>query len=67
VADDLIHGVGDDVTAENEKTASLELSMARMRSIFETTYLYQGLMPPDAFCSTQIQPRWRGSRHGWRM
>ena len=47
VADDLIHGVGRDVTAENERTASLELSMARMRSVFETTFLYQGLMTPD--------------------
>ncbi len=42
VADGLIHGVGRDVTAENEKTASLELSMARMRSIFETTPFLQG-------------------------
>ncbi len=47
VADDLIHGVGRDVTAENERTASLELSMARMRSVFETTFLYQGLMTPE--------------------
>ena len=47
VADDLIHGVGRDVTAESEKTASLELSMARMRAVFETTYLYEGLMTPE--------------------
>jgi PAS domain S-box-containing protein len=47
VADGLIHGVGRDVTAENERTASLELSVARMRSVFETSFLYQGLMTPE--------------------
>jgi PAS domain S-box-containing protein len=45
--DDLIHAVGRDVTAEKQKTEALELSVARMRAIFETSFQYQGLMTTD--------------------
>jgi PAS domain S-box-containing protein len=45
--DGLIHAVGRDVTAEKAKTAALELSVARLRSVFETSYQYQGLMTTD--------------------
>jgi hypothetical protein len=43
----LINAVGRDFTAEKEKTEALELSVARMRSIFETTYMYQGPTATD--------------------
>jgi len=43
----LIHAVGRDFTADKENTEALELSEARMRSVFETSYQYQGLMTTD--------------------
>jgi PAS domain S-box-containing protein len=43
----LVNAVGRDFTAEKEKTEALELSVARVRSVFETTYMYQGLMTTD--------------------
>lgn len=46
-ASGLVVGVGRDHTAEKAKADALELSAARMRSVFQTTYLYQGLLTPD--------------------
>ncbi len=45
--DGAIHGMGRDVTHERQQTAALELSEARMRSVFETTYQFLGLLTPD--------------------
>ena len=42
-----INACGRDITAEKEKSAALELSEARTRSVFETTYQFQGLMTTD--------------------
>ncbi len=45
--DGVINSVGRDITAEKEKTDAMEVSVARMRAIFETSYQYQGLMTPE--------------------
>ena len=45
--DGVIHAVGRDITDEKARTEALELSAARMRSIFETSYQYQGLLSTD--------------------
>ncbi len=45
--DGLISAVGRDVTADRERTEALERSEARLRSVFETSYQYQGLLSPD--------------------
>jgi len=45
--DGVINSVGRDITAEKAKTEALELSVARMRAIFETSYQYQGLMTTE--------------------
>jgi len=42
-----INACGRDMTDEKEKAAALELSEARMRSVFETTYQFQGLITTD--------------------
>jgi PAS domain S-box-containing protein len=38
----VINSVGRDITTEKAKTEALELSVARTRAIFETSYQYQG-------------------------
>jgi PAS domain S-box-containing protein len=42
-----INACGRDITDEKEKAAALELSEGRTRSIFETTYQFQGLITTD--------------------
>jgi signal transduction histidine kinase len=42
-----INAMGRDCTDEREQAAALELSEARLRSVFETTYQFQGLMTTD--------------------
>jgi PAS domain S-box-containing protein len=42
-----INAVGRDFTAEKERMEALELSEARMRSVFETSYQFQGLLTTD--------------------
>jgi len=42
-----INAMGRDVTHERAQTAALELSEARLRSVFETTYQFLGLLTPD--------------------
>jgi PAS domain S-box-containing protein len=43
----VISAVGRDVTEERARAAALELSEGRMRSVFETSYGYQGLLSPQ--------------------
>jgi PAS domain S-box-containing protein len=43
----LINAVGRDITEEKQKAEALELSEARLRSVFETTYQFQGLLTTD--------------------
>ena len=45
--DGLISAVGRDVTEERSRAAAMELSEGRMRSVFETSYSYQGLLTPE--------------------
>jgi PAS domain S-box-containing protein len=42
-----INAVGRDFTPEKERMEALELSEARMRSVFETSYQFQGLLTTD--------------------
>ncbi len=44
---DVIIAVGRDVTDERARAAALELSEGRLRSVFETSYGYQGLLTPE--------------------
>ncbi len=43
----VINAIGRDFTAEREQAEALERSELRMRSIFESSYQYQGLLEPD--------------------
>ncbi|MGE3272216.1 MAG: PAS domain S-box protein [Chloroflexota bacterium] len=43
----VISAVGRDFTAEKAQAEALERSEARIRSIFDTSYQYQGLMTPE--------------------
>jgi PAS domain S-box-containing protein len=43
----VISAVGRDVTDERARAEALELSETRLRSVFETSYLYQGLLTPE--------------------
>ena len=47
VGDAMMVGVGRDVTTEKERTDALERSEARVRSIFQTSYTYQGFLTPE--------------------
>jgi PAS domain S-box-containing protein len=44
---DLVFAYGRDITAEKLANDALELSEARLRTIFETSHLFQGLLTPD--------------------
>jgi PAS domain S-box-containing protein len=46
-ADGLVNAVGRDMTEEKAKTDALERSEARLRSVFETSYQFQGLLTAD--------------------
>ncbi|MBI5112204.1 MAG: PAS domain-containing protein [Rhodovulum sp.] len=43
----LIYATGRDITRQREQAAALERSETYLRSIFETSYQYQGLLTPD--------------------
>ena len=43
----MVYGIGRDITREKQQSEALEHSAARMRSVFETSYLYQGLVSVD--------------------
>jgi PAS domain S-box-containing protein len=45
--DGVLSGVGRDFTAEKEQQEALERSEARLRSVFETSYQFQGLLTPE--------------------
>jgi PAS domain S-box-containing protein len=45
--DGVVSAVGRDFTAEKEQAEALERSEARLRSVFETSYQYQGLLTTD--------------------
>jgi PAS domain S-box-containing protein len=45
--DGLVAAVGRDVTDEKAKSAALEQSEARLRSVFETSFQFQGLLTPE--------------------
>jgi PAS domain S-box-containing protein len=42
-----INAIGRHTTAERERAAALALSEARLRSVFETSYSFQGWLAPD--------------------
>jgi PAS domain S-box-containing protein len=44
---DTVCAYGRDITAEKIASDALELSEARLRTIFETSHLFQGLLTPD--------------------
>jgi PAS domain S-box-containing protein len=43
----MLNAVGRDFTAEKQQREALERSKARLRSVFETSYQYQGLLTPE--------------------
>ncbi|WP_146604416.1 PAS domain-containing protein [Rhodoplanes roseus] len=43
----LVYATGRDITRRREHAQALERSEARLRSVFETSYQYQGLLSPD--------------------
>ena len=47
VGDAMMVAVGRDITAAKARSDTLERSEARVRSIFQTTYTYQGFMTPE--------------------
>ncbi len=47
VEGDLVYAYGRDVTGERLANVALELSEARLRTIFESSYLFQGLLTPE--------------------
>jgi PAS domain S-box-containing protein len=42
----LVYGYGRDITAEKHSAQALTLAQNRLRAVFETTYLFQGLITP---------------------
>jgi PAS domain S-box-containing protein len=46
VEGDLVYGYGRDITAEKLSMDTLAIAQSRLRAIFETTYLFQGLLSP---------------------
>ncbi len=44
---DRFTGIGRDITASREAAQALQASEARLRTMFETSYQYQGLLAPD--------------------
>ena len=46
VEGDLVYAYGRDITAEKRSADALAVAESRLRAIFETTYLFQGLLTP---------------------